>query len=444
MAPSSLTPTARPGITVTHGTLGARGGDDDDGDWREALRGLMIQPATSPLPPVAEFARQARPHVSPVAKTVSEQVTNAIDLYADREGHGRQLVEDAITAALHEFLDLFDGMPHRDRAVGRQFRSLGQRHASRHEDIAGLYGALLVAGTHLPSALVAHGGPSVDDPAILGRLSAAGHRYLSHLTSEVAAGFQAARRRFSSDLNRRRIAEQLLAGQFPGQHEAGSDVDEVPDQITVAVVDTSDGPSAELPDSLSGALSIRRAHQLVVMVDSVDRETAIQALTESTPPQARVAFSWSVRPGGVAAAHRWARRALSLARRGIIADEPLLNCAEHRTQIWLHAEPELRQGLAQDLLAPLLAETPNSREILSETLLAWLESRDSAPAIAARLGVHAQTVRYRWKRINELFGEALHDPEFVVQITMLLKASVPLWKSGDQRDFELFHSEGVR
>ncbi|HEY1134286.1 MAG TPA: helix-turn-helix domain-containing protein [Nocardioides sp.] len=93
----------------------------------------------------------------------------------------------------------------------------------------------------------------------------------------------------------------------------------------------------------------------------------------------------------------------------------------------------------QDLLSPLLAETPNSREILSEILLAWLESRDSAPAIAARLGVHAQTVRYRRKRINELFGEDLHDPEFVVSLTMVLKASVPLWKAGDQRDFERFH-----
>lgn len=97
--------------------------------------------------------------------------------------------------------------------------------------------------------------------------------------------------------------------------------------------------------------------------------------------------------------------------------------------------------MVQELLRPLLAETPNSREILSETLLAWLETRDSAPAIAGRLGVHPQTVRYRWKRINEIFGEALHDPDFIVQITMLLKASVPLWKAGDQSDFERFHAE---
>lgn len=406
------------------------------------MRGLMIQPAASPLPPVAEFARQARPHVAAVAKTVSVHVTRAVGLYADREGRGRQFIEEALTAALHEFLDLFDGMPHRDRAVGRQFRTLGQRHAARHDDVADLYGALLVAGTNLPSALTADGGPSIDDPAILGRLSLAAHRYLSHLTGEVGAGFRAGKRRLDHDLNRRRITEQLLAGRTPTQGEGDEPVTGLPTEMVVAVLDTGH-EAPDLPEALSGALSLRGPTQLVVIAAAEDRDHVVDNLS-AIGSQARVAVSWAVPTAGVAAAHRWARRALSLARRGIITDGPVLDCAEHRTQIWLHAEPELRQRMCQDLLAPLLAETPNSREILSETLLAWLESRDSAPAIAARLGVHAQTVRYRWKRINELFGEALHDPEFVVQITMLLKASVPLWKAGDQRDFELFQIEAVQ
>ena len=152
-------------------------------------------------------------------------------------------------------------------------------------------------------------------------------------------------------------------------------------------------------------------------------------------------MGWAVEPADVPSAFRWARRALELVRRGVIPDAQVVDCRAHRTQIWLHAEPTLRQQLGQELLSPLLAETPNSREILSETLLVWLETRDSAPAIAARLGVHPQTVRYRWKRINELFGEAMHDTEFLVQLTMLLKASVPLWKAGDQSDFERFRAE---
>jgi hypothetical protein len=152
----------------------------------------------------------------------------------------------------------------------------------------------------------------------------------------------------------------------------------------------------------------------------------------------RVALSWPVRPDEGGSALLWTARALDLVSLGIIPPMPVVRCTEHVTQLWLQAEPSIRQRLCQELLEPLLGETPNSREILSDTLLAWLETRDSAPAIAARLDVHPQTVRYRWKRINEIFGEALHDPEFVLKMTMVLKTSLPMWKAGDQSDFERF------
>lgn len=46
--------------------------------------------------------------------------------------------------------------------------------------------------------------------------------------------------------------------------------------------------------------------------------------------------------------------------------------------------------------------------------------------------MHPQTVRYRWKRINDLFGASLHDPEFLLLATMLLRSNPPLWHVGDQ------------
>lgn len=82
------------------------------------------------------------------------------------------------------------------------------------------------------------------------------------------------------------------------------------------------------------------------------------------------------------------------------------------------AEPAPRDLEVQELVTPFRAETPTSRELLSATLLIWLETGESVSSIAAILGVHPQTVRYRWRRINDLFGEALHEPEFVVQLTL--------------------------
>ncbi len=166
--------------------------------------------------------------------------------------------------------------------------------------------------------------------------------------------------------------------------------------------------------------------------------TALIADITRSATDRRVVMSWPVPPEESGTALLWTMRALDLVRLGVLPPDQVVHCVDHTTQLWLHAEPSMRRRLCQDLLQPLLAESPNSREILSETLLTWLETRESAPAIAARLDVHPQTVRYRWRRINELFGEALHDPEFVIQITLVLKSSLLLWKGGDQSDFELF------
>ena len=40
--------------------------------------------------------------------------------------------------------------------------------------------------------------------------------------------------------------------------------------------------------------------------------------------------------------------------------------------------------------------------------------------------------QYSW------FGPSLHDPEFILQMTMVLKTSVLMWKAGNQSDFERF------
>jgi hypothetical protein len=178
----------------------------------------------------------------------------------------------------------------------------------------------------------------------------------------------------------------------------------------------------------------------VIALCPADGADALAAYVTKSGTDRRVAISWPVRPEEAGGALLWTARALDLVQLGVLAPTPVVRCAEHVTQLWLHAEPAIRQRLCQELLEPLLGETPNSRVILSDTLLAWLETRDSAPAIAARLDVHPQTVRYRWKRINEHFGDALHDPDFILKMTMVLKTSLQMWKAGNQSDFERFNS----
>ncbi|MGI8666581.1 MAG: helix-turn-helix domain-containing protein, partial [Jatrophihabitans sp.] len=127
---------------------------------------------------------------------------------------------------------------------------------------------------------------------------------------------------------------------------------------------------------------------------------------------------------------RWARRGLELVTSGVIERQPIVDCSEHVATLWLHSEPLLRQRLSRSVLAPLFQQAPNSRRIIAETMLAWLETRGSAPALAAHLGKHAQTIRYRLKRMHEIFGDDLADDQRCFEMYLALRASMPLWKSG--------------
>lgn len=396
------------------------------------------------LPPdvtsdLTTWARAFRPVVEQFAVEVTTHVRSEIPAYAGPDGGRRQqAVEKAVAAATHQFLDTIDGLPHRPRHVDQQFQAIGQREALAAGGLSAFHAALRVAAGRAWSVTKALGPAAELTAAARGHLADLLTAYVDHLAHQAERGETAARQISGADVRqaRARLADQLLSGQYSAEHETdGSSPWAVPDEVIVAVVEPDDR-LADLGALHRAGLVVMRDQQIVVIAAPEARSDL-----ERDVSGARIAFSWPVAPTETAAAHRWAARALELVRHGVIEETPIVDCLQHRTQLWLHSEPLLRQRMCQDLLKPLLAETPNSREILSETLLVWLETRDSAPAIAARLGVHPQTVRYRWKRINEIFGESLHDSEFIVQITMLLKASVPLWKAGDQSDFERFRDE---
>lgn len=406
----------------------------------EVWRGWDTRSVTVPLS-VEQYARALRAIVPTVAAEVADRIQTEVPAYAGRPGgRRRELIAHAVEQATHRFLDSLDGLPHRDRGVDEMFQAMARAEATGAGDLSAMQAALRLAATvtwdHLRRAHAEH---PVSEEA-RGQLADALFLYIDTLVAQAETGFAAGRRAMQADrgLARARLAEQLLSGRPRAPlAEVDAAVWHAPESVVVAVSDTDPDRRIDVATLALTHLVVRHEQRVIVIADTIN----VVALTMALQSHGvRAAVSWPVTPTSVPAAYRWARRALDLVRRGVIADQPVVSCEEHRTQIWLHAEPALRQQMCQDLLKPLLAETPNSREILSQTLLVWLETRDSAPAIAAQLGVHAQTVRYRWKRINELFGDHLHDPEFIVQITMLLKASVPLWKAGDQSDFERFRA----
>ena len=423
--------------------------DEDDDDESESA----MTDAPLLVPPSARTTPQAyRAALSQLTDAIVDRIREEIPAYHGPAGGRRhQLMTMAVNAAISAYLDTTPRQASTQRKVDELFHRMGWGEAHdgngpEHLELA-LQIATRVAWRHLADHAVtlghsAQGLRDVADSVL---------EYVEHLRGQLLAGHSLWKRDpyYDEDSARTRLWELLrpgAVGRVSSLRPLGVDEEtlretaaqaqwRIPEAVVALAVTFHGEPPT--PPASTDVLTRLDGNRLLVIAPAEIEEQVVGELVGAATDR-RVVVSWPVPPAESGSALLWAVRALDLVQLGVIAPTPVGRCVEHATQLWLHAEPSMRRRLCQELLEPLLAETPNSREILSETLLIWLETRDSAPAIASRLDVHPQTVRYRWRRINELFGEALHDPEFVIQITLVLKSSLLLWKGGDQSDFELF------
>lgn len=106
-----------------------------------------------------------------------------------------------------------------------------------------------------------------------------------------------------------------------------------------------------------------------------------------------------------------ARQGLDLARRGVIHGNPV-RCSEHLTTLLFLQDERIMRLLVERCTAPFAGFTPSHRARLTETLYAWLRSEGRIVETADFLHVHPQTVRYRMRQLQELFGQRLHDADW--------------------------------
>lgn len=387
-----------------------------------------------------------------LVEPVVARIRTDVPAYAGPDdGRRHQLITLAVSSAVRAYLHAGQGRNDSLRKANELFLRMGWGEAQDGHDTANLERALdvavRIAWHHLADRAVSADAPSADLQSVITTLLT----FADHLRATLLSGHATGTRHplGDEDLRRGKLFQFLQnnsAGRISPGRPLGADLATIgrmaraaqwplPEQVCVLGMAFPDG-DPRLPDRPDLLQRIEEGRLLVVAPAEVAAEVAAEMQRGNA--EACVVTGWSVPVTEAGSGIIWTLRALDLLDLDMLPRAPLVRCEDHISQLWLHSEPSMRRRLCQELLVPLLAESQNSREILSETLLIWLETRDSAPAIAARLDVHPQTVRYRWRRINELFGEALHEPEFVVQMTLVLKASVPLWKSGDQSDFELF------
>jgi hypothetical protein len=114
--------------------------------------------------------------------------------------------------------------------------------------------------------------------------------------------------------------------------------------------------------------------------------------------------------------------AVALQEAGVLPSGGLLDTGDHLVALILHRDPERARSLADRALEPLDRLSPGAREKLTDTLDAWLDNACNTGETARVLHVHMQTLRYRLRQLEEVFGrDRLSEGDRRLELQLALK-----------------------
>ncbi|MCX4577841.1 PucR family transcriptional regulator [Streptomyces sp. NBC_01571] len=217
-----------------------------------------------------------------------------------------------------------------------------------------------------------------------------------------------------------------------------------PSKAQVVVPDTNGDPLGGLAEIVESAAARSGESVLVVpdgerlVVLAVDGGAAVAACGEyalaldaartgareqpaGEDDELVVGLSAPAGPIAAAAAYKQAEQALSVARRrgrSLVEHEELAA----GSVLPLLADDAVR-AFADGLLRALYEHDATGRGDLVASLRAWLSRHGQWDAAAADLGVHRHTLRYRMRRVEEILGRSLDDPDVRMELWLALKTT---------------------
>ncbi|MDX6255208.1 MAG: hypothetical protein QOJ11_1542 [Frankiales bacterium] len=165
-----------------------------------------------------------------------------------------------------------------------------------------------------------------------------------------------------------------------------------------------------MPDLQVGIVPIRRPDQLGLLVSALRRF-----------PVTRVGISPAFNDLiGTPFALRCSRIALTGAR---LDREPITVFDESPLAVGAVASPDIMRRVSETVLAGLYELPTEERELLLDTLDAWLDKGGSASRAAEILFCHPNTVRHRLRRIEQRTGRSLTDPRQTTELCVALETA---------------------
>ncbi|MCX5352396.1 MULTISPECIES: PucR family transcriptional regulator [Streptomyces] len=171
--------------------------------------------------------------------------------------------------------------------------------------------------------------------------------------------------------------------------------------------------------AVDGGAAVAACGEYAAALDAARIATREQPVGEED--ELVVGLSAPAGPIAAAAAYKQAEQALSVARRrgrSLVEHEELAA----GSVLPLLADDAVR-AFADGLLRPLNEHDATGRGDLVASLRAWLSRHGQWDAAAADLGVHRHTLRYRMRRVEEILGRSLDDPDVRMELWLALKAT---------------------
>lgn len=258
------------------------------------------------------------------------------------------------------------------------------------------------------------------------------------LTTERSRALQEAEQRLGAAVLRMLLSSQQDHARAVAGDLYGGLLD-APFRLLIAEPAGEPDPAAEHPlqafaESLEAAAA-RAGEPLLDVPDMDDRLmvlaadggavvaacTAAYADKEAEDAEVVVGLSAPTGPIAAAGAYKQAEQALSVARRrgrALVEHEELAA----GSVLPLLADDAVR-AFADGMLRALYEHDATGRGDLVASLRAWLSRHGQWDAAAADLGVHRHTLRYRMRRVEEILGRSLDDPDVRMELWLALKTT---------------------
>lgn len=394
------------------------------------LREIRRTDPFAKIPP--EMGARLRPLVPPLAEEALEGIRRRSESYAPPlEPVESERLRRVIGTAVHAFLDRVEGggrSPGHVDALAVEFRAFGAEEARHGRTLeclhTGMRTAAAVAWRRLADADVDAGALTRDHITMLGEAVFAFQEEISTAATEGharvrGAGADALRRR------RSRLLEVLLAETGTEQEAravpplARAAQWRLPEQVAVALLrqETAD-PVPALPSDVLLGLDRMEPCALVPDPEGPGRLRSLERSLRGSGAVLGPSVPLDRAPESLARA----RDLAELVRTGVVSGGDMVRWGDHLPALLLTRDTGLVAEMVRSRLAPLAELRQPQRERMADTLLAWLESGLNANEASERLCVHPQTVRYRMRQLEQLFGARLRDPGHRFELELVLRA----------------------